>query len=153
MKRLGPGFELQFTSGIRAHRAKSLSENMRPLGPITDERRLIETYRQCDALLFPSRQEGFSLVPLEAMACGKPVIATHTSSLPEVVENGVTGLLCARDDIAAFVSACRKLADNPEILLAYGQAARRRAEELFSEERVMPQFIDLYRNLADRLEK
>ncbi len=153
MKELGPGFELHFTSGIRRYKPEELTDNMRPLGRIADEGRLIEIYRQCDALLFPSRLEGFSLVPLEAMACGKPVIATNISSLPEVVLDGVTGFLCPKDDIAAFVTACRNLAYDPETLRQYGKAARRRAEELFSEDIIIPQYISLYEKLADSRER
>jgi len=86
------------------------------------------------------------------MACGKSVIAANTSSLPEIVEDGVTGLLCPPDNIPAFVAACRKLADNPEILYKHGQAAIRRAEEIFSEERIIPQYIALYEKLAAETE-
>lgn len=152
MRELGPGFELQLTSGIRGYKVKGLTENMNPLGRITDEGRLIEIYRRCDALLFPSRLEGFSLAPLEAMACGKPVIATHASSLPEVVVHGVTGFLCPRDNIAAFAAACRKLADNHQLLLSYGEAARRRATEFFSQEVIIPRYIALYEKLAEQAE-
>ncbi len=84
------------------------------------------------------------------MACGKPVNAANSSSLPEVVEDGETGILCPRDDIGTFVSACRKLANNPETLKEYGQAARRRAEGLFSEDNIVPQYISLYEVLLRR---
>jgi len=148
MKQLGPGFELYFTSGLKRPKTLRMVENMVPLGRLTEDRKLAEAYRQCDALLFPSRFEGFGLVVLEAMACGKPVIATNISSLPEVMEDGVTGILCPPDDIRSFVIACRKLADNPEILRQYGQAARRRVEELFSENLIIPQYIKLYEKLV-----
>jgi glycosyltransferase involved in cell wall biosynthesis len=121
---------------------------MVPLGCITDESQLVDIYRDCDALLFPSRLEGFSLVPLEAMACGKPVVAAQTSSLPEIVEDGVTGLLCPKDDIAAFTGACRKLAEDSQVLVSYGQAARSRVEKLFSEKVIVPQYIALYEKVA-----
>jgi glycosyltransferase involved in cell wall biosynthesis len=149
MRELGPEFELCFTSGLRTLKSRGLTQNMVPLGRLTEESKLIGAYRQCDALLFPSRFEGFGYVALEAMACGKPVIAANNSALPEVVQNGVTGILCQTDDISAFVSAIRKLAANREILLAYGQAARRRVESLFSEDLIIPQYISLYEKLAD----
>lgn len=149
MRKLGSEFELRFTSGLRSMKTAHLTPNMVPLGRLTGEGDLIKAYHDCDALLFPSRFEGFGYAALEAMACGKPVITTKCSALPEVVEDGVTGITCPPDDIGAFVSACRKLADHPEVLYQYGQAARRRAELLFSEETVVPQYTALYEKLVE----
>ena len=149
MNELGPKFELLFTAGLRALKVKHVTGNMRPLGHISRESKLIELYHYCDAVLFPSRLEGFSLISLEAMACGKPVIASNIPPLRETVEDRTAGLLCPMDDIGAFVTACRRLADNPEILREYGQAARRRVEKLFSEDVIIPQYITLYEKLAD----
>ncbi len=150
MRELGPEFELRFTSGLRQVNSVRTENNMVPLGRITDDNELIKAYRQCEAFLFPSRFEGFGLVALEAMACGKPVIATNSSSLPEVVENGVGGILCPPDDIGAFVAACRELAGNRKLLRQHGEAARRRAVGLFSEELVIPQYIKLYEKLLKK---
>ena len=148
MRNLGPEFELRLTTGLRGSKTAHRTQNIVSLGRLNEETELIKAYQECDALLFPSRFEGFGYVALEAMACGKPVIATNTSSLPEVVEQGVTGILCPPDDIHAFVTACRKLADNREILHKYGQDARRRAVELFSEDLIIPQYIALYEKLV-----
>ena len=148
IRELGPRFELRFTSGLQNWKPIHIAPNMVPLGRL-DDGELIEAYRQCDALLFPSRFEGFGLVALEAMACGKPVIAANNSALPEVVEDGKIGILCPTDNIHAFVSACRKLADDPETRAQYGQAARRRAVELFSEDLIIPQYIALYEKLSE----
>ncbi len=151
MKELGTKFELHFTSGLKNSKMAHVTQNMAPLGQLAEERELIKAYCKCDALLFPSRFEGFGYVALEAMACGKPVIATNSSSLPEVVEEGVTGILCPPDDISAFVAACRKLANNPEILLKFGKAARHRAENLFSENLIIPQYIELYEKIVNEI--
>lgn len=150
MRELGREFELRFTSGLRQTISVRAENNMVPLGRVTDDSELAKAYRQCDAFLFPSRFEGFGLVALEAMACGKPVIATNSSSLPEVVENGVGGTLCPPEDTRAFVAACRELAGNPKLLRQYGEAARHRAVELFSEELIIPQYIKLYEKLLEK---
>ena len=100
------------------------------------------------ALLFPSRFEGFGLAPLEAMACGKPVITSDNSALPEVVKDRVTGILCPTDDVKAFAKACISLAENLEILRAYGKAARARVEELFAETKIVLKYIKLYTNFS-----
>jgi glycosyltransferase involved in cell wall biosynthesis len=148
MKRLGTTFQLRFTSGLRNIKSRQLTDNMIPLGKITDERKLVETYRECDALLFPSRLEGCSLVALEAMACGKPVIATNVSSVAEVVADRTTGILCPLDNVDAFAAACQKLAGDSQTRSAFGKAAREQAEESFSEERIVPQYVALYEKLA-----
>ena len=114
MQQLGGAFELRFTQGLQHRRAAgSLPVNMVSLGRMDDMHQMVECYRSCDALLFPSRLEGFGLAALEAQACGLPVIATQGSSLVDVVEDGRTGLLCTMDDVEAFVAAARMLAANP----------------------------------------
>lgn len=148
MKELGPDYELRFTAGLRPNRKVPRESNMIPLGRITEEKDLIASYRWSDALLFPTRFEGFGLPAVEAMACGKPVIATNSSSIPEVVDDGITGILCPPDDIAGFVAACRRLSSDHELLRQYSQAARSRAEELFSEETAIRRYVDLYEKLA-----
>lgn len=65
------------------------------------------------ALVYPSLYEGFGLPPLEAMACGVPVITSNRSSLPEVV--GDAALLVDPEDVAAIASAMRRLADDPAL--------------------------------------
>jgi glycosyltransferase involved in cell wall biosynthesis len=147
MKKLGPRFELRFTAGLRNLKIRISEPNMIPIGQLVGDHSLLKAYHETDALLFPSRLEGLPIAPLEAMACGKPVIAAHTSSLPEVLENAVCGFLCSRDDVDSFVSACRKLAEDPSILGVLGDGARRRAESLFSEDIIIPSYIALYKNL------
>lgn len=61
---------------------------------------------------FPSRLEGLPLTVIEAMACGLPVIAAASSSLPEVVQDGASGMLCPLDDVDAFVQECPGAATN-----------------------------------------
>jgi len=148
MNKLGEGFELRYTTGLRDNRLAETAPNMISIGKLTSDSELITAYRACDALLFPSRLEGLPIAPLEAMACGKPVIATRTSSLPEVVEDGVTGILCEPENVHAFALACEKLAGNRQLLEQYGAAARDRVERLFSESIVIPQYISLYEKLG-----
>jgi colanic acid/amylovoran/stewartan biosynthesis glycosyltransferase WcaL/AmsK/CpsK len=74
-------------------------------------------------------QEGIPNVLREAMAVGLPVIATHHSGIPELVEDGVSGYLVPERDPAAIVRAVRHLADHPEQWLPLARAARARVEE------------------------
>ncbi len=148
MQALGPSFQLRFTSGLRSGRLTNTTENMVPLGHLSDHRDLIKEYQSCDAVVFPTRFEGFGYVALEAMACGKPVIASNNSAVPEVVDDGATGILCPTGDIESFAAACRYLAWNPEIAQGYGNAGRQRAMTLFSEKVIIPQYIAFYEFLG-----
>lgn len=70
------------------------------IGFVPDEN-LAELMAGCEAFAFPSRNEGFGLAPVEAMACGAPVIAAHAGSLPEVIGDG--GVLLSPDDLDGWV--------------------------------------------------
>ncbi|KZC24780.1 group 1 glycosyl transferase [Rhodanobacter thiooxydans] len=144
MRELGGGFELRYTGGVAAERDKSsMPANMRDLGKLSSYQ-VVAAMQDADALLFPSRSEGFGLVVAEAMACGLPVIAARCSSLVEVVEDGVTGLLCLQEDISAMVAAVRSLADDPPKLQAMRLAARSDAVARFSDMRMIDAYVSLY---------
>jgi alpha-maltose-1-phosphate synthase len=150
MKQLGNHFELRFTTGLRDGRIGEIASNITSIGRLNSDQELIAAYHDCDALLFPSRLEGLPIAPLEAMACAKPVIATRISSMPEVIEDRVTGILCQTDSVDEFVRACQLLADSPSMRNSYGEGARHRAEKFFSEQVVVPQYTSLYEKLASK---
>jgi glycosyltransferase involved in cell wall biosynthesis len=85
-----------------------------------------------DALLLPSRVEGFGYVLVEAMAAGVPCIASNASSIPEIVEDGVTGILHAVGDSGAIAEAIIALLSNRERARAMGEAGARVARERFT---------------------
>lgn len=151
MRRLGTGFELRFTANPQDCRNMNLPPNMLPIGRLS-EQDMVSAYQECDALLLPSRAEGFGYAALEAMACGKPVVASNNTALPEVVQDGITGILCDTGDVAAFADACRLLADDSVLRLSMGGAGRRRAVEQFSESSVFERYIDLIERLVARRE-
>lgn len=140
MRSLGKGFELVYT-GVPS---TPTGVEMRCVGKPETAQQLADLYRDADALIFPSRLEGFGLVAIEAQACGLPVIATKGSALPEVVRDGDTGLLCRQDDIFAFVDASRRLASNPALLQRMGLAARTHVEENFNVEGMIERYIQVY---------
>jgi starch synthase len=148
MKQLGSRFELRFTTGLRDGRVDEMAPNMISIGKLNTDQELVAAYQECNALLFPSRLEGLPIAPLEAMACAKPIIAANVSSLPEVVANGVTGILCEPNNVAQFVTACQQLADSPDKQRQFGAAARQRVEQLFSESVVVARYIALYERLV-----
>lgn len=82
-------------------------------------------YSGARAFLFPSRYEGFGLPPLEAMACGTPVVASDAGSLPEVVGNG--GMLLAPDDVAGLAEAMRLLWEDDTLRQQLSEKAQSQA--------------------------
>lgn len=150
MRELGDGFELSYTGGSVAERDKpEMPPNMVDLGRLTRAQVLV-AMQQADAFLFPSRSEGFGLVAAEAMACGLPVVATHGSSLPEVVEDGVTGFLCPRDDVAAFVQAIRRLAGDSVLWQEMSSNATAHARDAFSEDTAIDAYSLVYRDAINK---
>jgi glycosyltransferase involved in cell wall biosynthesis len=147
MERLGPEFELRYTGLPQDLGKTKLPSNIIPIGHPTGETTLIETYRNADALLFPSRLEGFGLVMLEAQAIGRPVIATNGSSLSEVAIQNQTALLCPIDDLDAFANAARMLRDSPKRWRQMCENAAIHAKERFAEEPAIDAWIDLYRSV------
>lgn len=89
-----------------------------------DRETLVQLYCAADALVAPSHYEGFGITPLEAMACGTPVITSNVTSLPEVV--GDAGIMLPPDDIAAIARATQMLIDNPDEKHRLIQAGLRR---------------------------
>ncbi|MGH8147750.1 MAG: glycosyltransferase family 4 protein [Rhodanobacteraceae bacterium] len=144
--RLGADFEIRCTSGLRADRRDGGGGNITLLGRLT-EGQLINEYRTCDAVLVPSRYEGFGYTALEAMACGKPVVGFRCGAVDEVVAEGETGLLGGIDDLDALEKNCRRLASDIATARAFGQAGRGRATAIFTEDRAIDAYLAIYQSL------
>jgi glycosyltransferase involved in cell wall biosynthesis len=106
--------------------ALGLGERVRLLG-FVDDADLPALYSAARVFAFPSLYEGFGLPPLEAMACGVPVVASRASSLPEVI--GEAGLLVDPLDVEALASALRRALEDEDLrhtLISRGLAQARR---------------------------
>lgn len=146
---LGKGFVLHYTGGPAAEKDKAhMPSNMIDIGRLQGDAAVVAAMQNADALLFPSRSEGFGLVAAEAMACGLPVIAACSASLVEVVADGQTGILCPPDDVAAFVAAVRSLTTDKARYAYLAQAARLQAVEHFSETTMIAAYLHLYHSIT-----
>lgn len=100
-----------------------------------------------DLFLFPTHAEAFGLVIVEAMAMGLPVVSAHCDGVPDIVEDGRTGLLVSPTDVGALIGAVEALIKDPGRRAAYGKAGRARARSLFSEDKMISELENLYRRL------
>ena len=104
---------------------------------VTDPEIIRTLLSAADVYAFPSRLEGFPVAPIEAMACGLPVIAADASGASEIVGGDhAGGILVPTGDVDAFAEALGRLIDDPALATEYGRAARRRAEDVFAIEPV-----------------
>jgi N-acetyl-alpha-D-glucosaminyl L-malate synthase BshA len=100
-----------------------------------------------DLFLLPSEQESFGLTALEAMNCGVPVIATGIGGLPEVITHGETGYLFPVGDIADMAEAAVALLSDPARLALLRTQARKRAEQFFNADRIIPLYEAFYEEI------
>jgi N-acetyl-alpha-D-glucosaminyl L-malate synthase BshA len=106
--------------------------------------RVVELMQATDLFLLPSQTESFGLAALEAMSCGAPVVASRAGGLPEVIEDGVNGIMEPVGSVEAMGRRAVELLRDPERHRAMGEAAVRKAAE-FSADRVVPLYEALYR--------
>jgi glycosyltransferase involved in cell wall biosynthesis len=105
--------------------------------------------QHCDLVVLPSvGQEDFPLVILEAMAAGRPVVATTVAGIPEQVVHGTTGLLVTPGAVDELAAALCTLIDDPERRAAYGKAGVERFSECFSADIAVERYGRLFGELA-----
>jgi glycosyltransferase involved in cell wall biosynthesis len=143
MSALGNDFVLYYTSGLRTEIPKEFNlPNMIPLGKLSEED-LIKEYNKSDALLFPTRFEGFGYCIIEAMACGKPVIVIANSSIPEIINNGFTELLCKEDRLECIINKAQMLKDN-YLSQTYLVVNRKNIVNNFSSHKIVNRYRKIY---------
>lgn len=107
-----------------------------------------EIYRDMDILFLPTRRDSFPRVIMEAMSWGIPTVATRVDGIPEMVEEGETGLLAAPGDTDGFAAALERLLEDAALRWEMGRKARERAERLFSPEAYRASFKSFYAGLS-----
>ena len=136
-------------AGVKAHmaalaRQSGLGDQVRLLENVSDSD-LALLYCAASVFVFPSLEEGFGLPPLEAMACGVPVVASNTSSIPEVV--GDAGMLVTPTDIAEIAEAINRVLTNPAVAEELRTRGFARSTS-FSWSKVAQQTVMVYERIA-----
>lgn len=104
-------------------------------------------YQSLDLFIAPQRWEGFGLTPIEAMACGVPVLATRVGAFEELILDGKTGRLIVRDDIPAMIQALDEALSDPALIPRWSTAARTHACNHFTLVNEADALIAIYQEL------
>ncbi|MEL6643262.1 MAG: glycosyltransferase family 4 protein [Pseudomonadota bacterium] len=128
-----------------------LEDMARPLGDAVyftgylSQAEVAETLATADALVLPSFAEGVPVVLMEAMASGRPVIATRVAGVSELVEDGVSGFLAPPGDATGFADRIVQLASNPDLRKRMGQAGREKVLAEFDIRKEAARIAKLFR--------
>ncbi len=105
---------------------------------------LVPWLSAADLFLLPSEQESFGLAALEAMACEVPVVASRVGGLPEIIDDGRTGYLCAPDDIDGMAARALEVLADADLRARIGRAAAAEVRARFCTERIVSQYEQCY---------
>jgi N-acetyl-alpha-D-glucosaminyl L-malate synthase BshA len=111
------------------------------------QERVNELLPLADLLLMPSELESFGLAALEAMACKVPSIATRVGGVPELIDDGVTGLLYPVGDVDAMAQGALGLLNDRARLEAMREAGRKTAQKRFCASLLVPQYVRYYETI------
>jgi glycosyltransferase involved in cell wall biosynthesis len=145
------GFRLLILAGesfepfVHAARNSGLKDRVVVLEKVTQ----IEDYLQiADLGFYTSETESFCLSILEGMCFGSPSVTTAVGGIPEVVEDGASGVLVRSSEPEALAQALEQLLDDPARRAQLGRAARQRAQERFSAKAIVPLYEALYQRVC-----
>ena len=125
-----------------------LGSRVRRVGFLADDAELARAYREARVAVLPSDYEAFGLVLLEALAQGTPVVASRVGGIPEIVEDGVSGLLVPPGDVPALSGALQRLWADPALGRRLGETGRREVVPRFTWEALADRLDQVYREVG-----
>jgi len=141
---------------MRAHLESLLAEGVRESvvfhGHVT-RAEIFEALATAGAAVFPSYAEAFAVAPLEAMTCGVPTIYSTRGSGPELLRDGVEGLLVDPGQPAMIADAIVRILTDPVLARSLGEAGRARVLEAFSMKAILPQNLRFYEETIARFRR
>ena len=123
----------------------NIEENVNFLGYVSEIEKY-SYYKSADVCVFPSIYEPFGIVLLEAMACGKPVVASNVGGIPFVVEEGKTGLLFESGNVEDLADKIMTILKNEKLREKMGEAGRERAKE-FTWDKIAERTVEVYKEI------
>ena len=118
------------------------------MGFLKDAEARVNCYQSCSVYVAPSLYENMPIRILEAMSCGKPVVATNVGAIPEVITNGSNGLLVRPRDAVGLSAAINALLDDRSLRKRMGKAARRTVEDRYDWDKNVKKIVDLYEQIS-----
>ena len=122
-----------------------IGENVVFLGHREDT---LELMQALDIFVLPSLSEGIPMALLEAMAASRAVVASRVGGIPEIVDDGVEGILVEPMDVTRLAESCLRLIDSPETAMKMGELARKRVVQEFSAMAMADRVAGLYKELV-----
>jgi glycosyltransferase involved in cell wall biosynthesis len=138
LKRLDNYFE-----SLQASLSPDMAKQVNFIGQVPHAN-IMSYYQHADVLINPSLSESFGISLIEAMANGRPVVASRVGGMQEIVIEGETGLFFEPGDADALAESAITLLENPEIRKSMGMAGRRRVQEIFSWDHVTQDLLQQY---------
>jgi len=127
--------------------AKNGLNNVKLLGLVSHDH-LVKLYQESTMFIFPSHYEGLPTVLLEAMACGIPVIVSNIPAHQDLIKDHVNGLFVKKGSAEDLAEKIKYLMDNPILRNKLGIAARKTIEKSYTWEKIVQDYIKLYKNLC-----
>jgi glycosyltransferase involved in cell wall biosynthesis len=143
---LGKNIRIYYTQGLRTQKNLASNSKLQPIGSVSFKD-MANRYRQMDLLVMPSVREGFGLAVAEAMSCGLPVVASNSSAIPELIDDGKGGFLCPVGDVKTFADKINLLADSPKLRREMGEYNRAKVEKMFTLDRMVKEYQDLFQEV------
>ena len=129
-------------------RSRGVAERLHAVGHLEDERWITAAYREARLTVLPSEYEAFGLVLLESLAQGTPVIASRVGGIPEVIEDGKSGLLVPPKSPADLASAIGRLWNDPALAQRLGEYGRTEVVPRFTWDALADRLDRIYRRLV-----
>ena len=108
-----------------------------------------KAFSEADVFAFPTSDDCFPLVVLEAMGAGLPVVTTDEGALPEMVRDGLDGVICEKRNPQSLADALGRLLTDPAARGRMGTSGKARCEELYTRERFERRLVEILQSLAD----
>ncbi|MFX0132458.1 MAG: glycosyltransferase family 4 protein [Candidatus Hodarchaeota archaeon] len=110
-------------------------------------KKLPEWYQKSSIFVCPSLGESFGTVNIEALSCGTPVVASNVGGIPDIIKNGINGILVPPNNSVELAKAIKKLLINEDLRIKYGKQGRTMVEKYFSMDYMTKEIIKIYKSL------